>query len=128
MIPFLVAEIVGALVAVVVIVVMIVQLARPHNTRLDPSASDTNRLKHRVLALILVAAAAVHGISAMLYASNTSVIVYACGWLALALMLASGMCMIPGLRRRLAHAVSWHNRLFVAAIVLILAHIVLGRI
>lgn len=128
MVPFLVAEIVGALVALVVVVIMVVQLARPHNANLSPSASDANRRHHRVLAMILVAAAAVHGIAAMLYASNANVFVYVCGWLALAMILVSGICMIPGLRHRLAHAASWHNRFFIAAIVLILAHILVGRI
>lgn len=128
MVPFLVAEIVGALVALVVVVIMVVQLARPHNANLSPSASDANRRHHRVLAMILVAAAVVHGIAAMLYASKANVLVYVCGWLALAMILVSGICMIPGLRHRLAHADSWHNRFFIAAIVLILAHILVGRI
>ena len=64
----------------------------------------------------------------MIYASGAHPLSYAFGWLALALLLASGLCMVPAIRSRLARASTWHSGFFVAAVALIVAHAVAGRL
>ena len=44
------------------------------------------------------------------------------------LLLASGLCMVPAIRSRLARASTWHSGFFVAAVALIVAHAVAGRL
>lgn len=78
--------------------------------------------------MALVAAVVVHGACATIYASGANPLAYAFGWAALALLVASGACMMPPLRSKLAHASTWHNGLFVAALALIVAHAVAGRL
>ena len=77
--------------------------------------------------MILVAAVIVHGACATVYASGANPLAYAFGWAALACW-SRGACMMPPLRSKLVHASTWHNGLFVAALALIVAHAVAGRL
>ena len=120
MILVLVAEIVSALVALALVIALLVK---------SPAiASDESRVRHRMLSAILLVAVIVHGASATIYASGAHPLSYAFGWLALALLLASGLCMVPAIRSRLARASTWHSGFFVAAVALIVAHAVAGRL
>lgn len=122
MILVLIAEIVSALVALALVVAMVVSWVR------SAPPSDKSRARHRTLSTILVAAVIVHGACATVYASGANPFAYVFGWAALALLVASGACMTPPLRSKLAHASTWHNGLFVAALALIVAHAVAGRL
>lgn len=107
----LIAEIVSALVALALVVAMVVswvRSAREKRAARSAPPSDKSRSRHRTLSMILVAAVIVHGACATVY--------------------ASGAWMMPPLRSKLAHASTWHNGLFVAALALIVAHAVAGRL
>ena len=128
MILVLVAEIVSALVALALVIALLVQLAPSVRAKSPAIASDESRVRHRMLSAILLVAVIVHGASATIYASGAHPLSYAFGWLALALLLASGLCMVPAIRSRLARASTWHSGFFVAAVALIVAHAVAGRL
>ena len=127
----LIVEIVSALVALALVVAMVaswVRSAREKRAARSAPPSDKSRARHRTLSMVLVAAVIVHGACATVYASGANPLAYVFGWAALALLVASGACMMPPLRSKLAHASTWHNGLFVAALALIVAHAVAGRL
>lgn len=131
MLLVLIAEIASALVALLLVIAMAASWARASRAKRKSQAapsSDRDRKRHRALSLVLVAAVIAHGICATMYASGANPLTYSLGWTALALLIASGACMMPALRSRIAHASSWHSGLFVASIALIIAHAVAGRL
>lgn len=120
----LAVEIVSALVALVCLISLIVSLVQSRK-RAGRNASS----RHRVMGMVLCAAAAVHGVAAMVYASGALLATYLLGWVAVACFFASGISMVPAARKRLgSSARAWHVRLFVAGIVFVIAHIVAGRL
>lgn len=130
MTPVLIIEIVSALVASACLVALVVQLVQMARSRTNkPQDKGAVARYHSAVALTLCGASVVHGVAAMVYASGASVLAYAFGWLAVACFLASGVCVMPSVRRRLrAHALPGHIGLFVLGAALVVAHAVAGRL
>lgn len=129
----LVFEIVSALVALGTLIAMLVQLVRATRARgrgeVYPVGQGEEHAGHMRLGLVMVAAAAVHGVSAMVYDSGALAATYVFGWLAAASLACSACVMLPALRGRLGEgAVTWHRGLFILAVAFLIVHIVAGRL
>ena len=129
----LVLEIVSALVALGALIAMLVQLLRATRARgrgeVYPVGQGEKHAGHMRLGIVMVLAAAVHGVSAMVYDSGALAATYVFGWLAAVSLACSALAMAPVLRERLGEgAVAWHRGLFILAVAFLIVHIVAGRL
>ena len=139
----LVFEIISAIVALVAVIMMIVNLVQVHSAKKKGTSlvkykdgvakkstkGAVDHKRHKTLGAVLVVAAVVHGASAMIYDSDAITATYVFGWIGAALIVVSCLVMVPSIRKKLGDKVAaCHRGLFIAALVAILVHMVLGRL
>lgn len=125
--PVLVVEIVTALVASACLIALVVSwLAGLLRRGGDKSTKVPGW--HAPAGIVLCAAAAIHGVAAMVYSSGAPAITYVLGWLAVCAFVASGASMAAPVRRSLGKtARGWHLGLMALGIALVVLHAVAGR-
>lgn len=122
----LIVEIISALAALGCLVALSVHLVRWLRFRRSPQ--DVAGAWHVKASLAMCAAATVHGVAAMAYASGAGMATYALGWAALATFILSGLVMARPARNALKNPVALHAALFGMGTALVVAHAVAGRL
>lgn len=126
--PLLIVEIVSALVALAALVWLVWYLACSKRRRAGKAACGASLSTHVKVSMALCGAAVVHGISAVAYASGALTATYVLGAAGLACFVLSGMCMAGPVRGRLKNPARLHMGLFVGGLMLVVAHMVVGRL
>lgn len=129
MTPILLVEIISALVALVCLGALTIRFICVRLNRTQGSGTGRARTRrHAAWGVGLVAAAAVHGVSATLYASGAHAGAYACGWAALACFVLCAVSMTRFAHLNASESRRTHLGLFIAGVIFFAGHAVAARL
>lgn len=129
MTPILLVEIISALVGLVCLGAITVRFICVRLNRTQGSGAGRERARrHAAWGVGLVAAAAVHGASATLYASGAHARAHACGWAALACFVLCAVSMTRFAHLNASESRRAHLGLFIAGVIFFAGHVVAARL
>lgn len=129
MTPILLVEIISALVGLVCLGALTVRFICVRLNRTQGSGAGRERARrHAAWGVGLVAAAAVHGVSATLCASGAHAGAYACGWAALACFVLCAVSMTRFAHLNASKSRRAHLGLFIAGVIFFAGYVVAARL
>lgn len=130
MTPMLLVEIISALVGLVCLGALTVRFICVQLNRTQGSGAGRERTRRHAAwgGVGLVAAAAVHGAGATLYASGAHAGAYACGWAALACLVLCAVSMTRFAHLNASKSRRAHLGLFIAGVIFFAGHVVAARL